>query len=247
MNEKKEISLINKLASYGLLQSLAKQEAEMSFINDFKMKNVPESLNKEKILDHLKKELNIEDNEKLEAWRASTLLKDEKRFFDFARLRYKRSLVIKDLISVSGESLFLKYKDRLDRVLYSLIRVRDEDEANNLYFLIDSKEAEFGEIAEKYSCGAESKTRGIIGPVDFTTPHPEIAARLRTCKPGELISPFKASEWFAIIRLEYRYESEYDEKTKSFLGSLILGSKSKEVTNQILNKYLLTGVPQRQE
>ena len=128
----------------------------------------------------------------------------------------------------------------LYRVLYSLIRVKDEDEANNLYYTIDSKEAEFGDIAEKYSCGPESKTRGIVGPVDFTTPHPEVAARLRTSNPGELLSPFKASDWFTIIRLEYRYESEYDEKTKSFLGSLILGSKSKIISDEIVSKYLET-------
>ena len=238
--EKVAIDLINKLANYGLLQSLAKQDAEISFVEEFTMKNYSESMNNEVIIDCLKKELKIEDDEKLNLWRKNTLLKDNDNFLNFARSRYKRSLVIKDLISTNGESLFLKYKDRLDRVLYSLIRVKDEDEANNLYYTIDSKEAEFGDIAEKYSCGPESKTRGIVGPVDFTTPHPEVAARLRTCNPGELLSPFKASEWFAIIRLEYRYESEYDEKTKSFLGSLILGSKSKSISDEIVSKYLET-------
>ena len=238
--EKASVDLINKLANYGLLQSLAKQDAEISFVEEFTMKNYSESMNNEVIIDCLKKELKIEDDEKLNLWRKNTLLKDNVNFLNFARSRYKRSLVIKDLISTNGESLFLKYKDRLDRVLYSLIRVKDEDEANNLYYTIDSKEAEFGDIAEKYSCGPESKTRGIVGPVDFTTPHPEVAARLRTSNPGELLSPFKASDWFAIIRLEYRYESEYDEKTKSFLGSLILGSKSKSISDEIVSKYLET-------
>lgn len=238
--EKVAVDLINKLANYGLLQSLAKQDAEISFVEEFTMKNYSESMNNEVIIDCLKKELKIEDDEKLNLWRKNTLLKDNVNFLNFARSRYKRSLVIKDLISTNGESLFLKYKDRLDRVLYSLIRVKDEDEANNLYYTIDSKEAEFGDIAEKYSCGPESKTRGIVGPVDFTTPHPEVAARLRTSNPGELLSPFKASDWFAIIRLEYRYESEYDEKTKSFLGSLLLGSKSKNISEKIVSKYLET-------
>ena len=231
------LDLMKKLASYGLLQSLAKQDAEMIFVDEFKIKNYPESMNPEKIINFLKEELNIKDDEKLELWKKQALLSNNSQFLDFARLRYKRSLVIKDLMSTSGESLFLKYKDRLDRVLYSLIRVKDEDEANDLYFSIESKEAEFGDIAEKFSCGPESKTRGIVGPVDFTTPHPEVASRLRTCKPGELISPFKASEWFAIIRLEYRYESEYDDKTKSFLGSLILGSKSKGKSQEIMQQF----------
>ena len=239
--ENKYLDLMNKLANYGLLQSLVKQDAEMMFVEEFKIKNYPESMNSETIINFLKEELNIEETEQLDQWRKQALLTDNSQFLDFARLRYKRSLVIKDLMSTSGESIFLKYKDRLDRVLYSLIRVKDEDQANDLYFSIESKEAEFGDIAEKFSCGPESKTRGIVGPVDFTTPHPEVAARLRTCKPGELISPFKASEWFAIIRLEYRYESEYDEKTKSFLGSLILGSKSKGKSQEIMQQFVDLG------
>lgn len=236
--ENKYLDLMNKLANYGLLQSLVKQDAEMMFVEEFKIKNYPESMNSETIINFLKEELNIEETEQLDQWRKQALLTDNSQFLDFARLRYKRSLVIKDLMSTSGESIFLKYKDRLDRVLYSLIRVKDEDQANDLYFSIESKEAEFGDIAEKFSCGPESKTRGIVGPVDFTTPHPEVAARLRTCNPGDLISPFRASEWFAIIRLEYRYESEYDDKTKSFLGSLILGSKSKNKSQEILQKFI---------
>ena len=122
------LDLMKKLASYGLLQSLAKQDAEMKFVEEFKMKNYPESMNLKKIINYLKEELNIKDDEKLEIWKKQALLTNNSQFLDFARLRYKRSLVIKDLMSTSGESLFLKYKDRLDRVLYSLIRVKDEDE-----------------------------------------------------------------------------------------------------------------------
>ena len=130
------LDLMKRLASYGLLLSLAKQDAEMIFVEEFKMKNYSESMNPEKIINFLKEELNIKDDEKLELWKKQALLTNNSQFLDFARLRYKRSLVIKDLMSTSGESLFLKYKDRLDRVLYSLIRVKDEDEANDLYFSI---------------------------------------------------------------------------------------------------------------
>ena len=43
------LDLMKKLASYGLLQSLAKQDAEMIFVDEFKMKNYPESMNPEKL------------------------------------------------------------------------------------------------------------------------------------------------------------------------------------------------------
>ena len=160
--ENKYLDLMNKLANYGLLQSLVKQDAEMIFVEEFKIKNYPESMNSETIINFLKEELNIEETEQLDQWRKQALLTDNSQFLDFARLRYKRSLVIKDLMSTSGESIFLKYKDRLDRVLYSLIRVKDEDQANDLYFSIESKEAEFGDIAEKFSCGPESKLAELL-------------------------------------------------------------------------------------
>ena len=230
--------LIEKLARYGILQGLTKQEAEDKFIRDFKLESTFEIMNKDKNSEFLKGELNLKDDDQLLSWREKTLLTDDKKFAEHARLRFKRGLVINELLKSSGESLFLRYKDRLDRVLYSLIRVENEDQSNELYYALDSNEYEFGDVAERFSCGPESKTRGIVGPVDLTTPHPEVAARLRTATPGMVLGPFKASEWFAIIRLEYRFESEYDEKTKSFLGSLLLGSKAKSISDEMFNSYI---------
>ena len=142
-----------------------------------------------------------------------------------------------EILKNVGESLFLRYKDRLDRVLYSLIRVESEDLAYKLYYEIESRELEFGDAAATHSCGPESKTQGIIGPVDLTTPHPEIAARLRTASTRQLFTPFKADNWFSIIRLEYRFESEYNEKTKQFLGNLLLNSKTNDLVKTISQKY----------
>ena len=45
--EKVSVDLINKLANYGLLQSLAKQDAEISYVEEFTLKNYSESMNNE--------------------------------------------------------------------------------------------------------------------------------------------------------------------------------------------------------
>ena len=97
---------------------------------------------------------------------------------------------------------------------------------------------EFGDIASEYSCGPEAKTQGIIGPVDLTTPHPEVAARLRTASARQLFPPFRADQWHTIIRLEYRFESEYNEQTRQFLGGLLLGSKTAELTKTISEQFM---------
>ena len=156
---------------------------------------------------------------------------------EYAKFRYKRRCIIDQLISGNGEALFLRYKDRLDRVLYSLIRVDSEDFAYHLYYQIESCELDFGEASRLYSSGPEAKTEGIIGPCDLTVPHPDIAARLRTANPKQIFSPFLIDKWYAILRLEYRFDSEYNENTKHFLGQLLLNTKVQSISNEIFKGY----------
>ena len=65
------------------------------------------------------------------------------------------------------ESYFLKRKDNLDTILYSLIRVRDMDLANELYLKIKDDNEDFQEIARQFSEGFEKNTGGLIGPVQL--------------------------------------------------------------------------------
>lgn len=138
---------------------------------------------------------------------------------------YRRKELREELVTASGETLFLRYKDKLDRVLYSLLRVEDPFHCQELFYSIEAGELTFAEAATLYSNGPESKTQGIVGPVDLTTPHPEIAARLRVAQAGHLIGPFQADQWHTIIRMEYRFDSEYNDATKTFLEDVCFKSQ----------------------
>jgi parvulin-like peptidyl-prolyl isomerase len=133
-----------------------------------------------------------------------------------------------DGIPGSEESLFLRFKDRLDRVLYGLIRVDNEALARDLFFAIEAGELRFGDAARLHSSGPEARTEGIVGPVDLATPHPEISSRLRVASPGELILPFKLEQWHIILRLDYRFEASLDPGTRQFLRDLSLRSQARE-------------------
>ena len=230
--------LLSLLAEYELLEPLAKAQAENSFVDRFELNMGDDLMTDQQAFDFLIHEINATSPEQLAAWRRSHGLTEDAVLLAYSRRLHKKSLVIQELLKGTGESLFLRYKDRLDRVLYSLIRVDSEDLAHALYFAIDNDEIHFGDAAAAYSAGPESKTQGIIGPVDLTTPHPEVAARLRTASPRQLFPPFKAEEWFVIIRLEYRFDSEFDDKTQKFLGSLLLSAKSKDSATSLLDSYL---------
>ena len=112
-----------------------------------------------------------------------------------------------------AEARFLARKEQLDLVVYSLLRVKDAYLARELYLRISGQEANFADLAFKYSLGKEANTKGIVGPVPMTQAHPALAERLRTSQPGELLEPFKIEEWWLVARLERFEAAKFDDKT----------------------------------
>jgi parvulin-like peptidyl-prolyl isomerase len=108
------------------------------------------------------------------------------------------------------ESYFLQRKQQLDRVIYSLIRVKDLGLAQELFFRIQEDERSFQEMAREHSLGPESQTGGLIGPVELSVPHPALAQKLCTAKPGQLLPPSRLHDWIIIVRLEKFIPAELD-------------------------------------
>lgn len=235
---KTDLSIIRILAMGNLLESYSSIQAELRYVNECNLNNQLKISDADAVKS-LMKELNINDLEILKNWQKITLLStDEKLLIEYAHFRFKRRCIIEELIESNSEALFLRYKDRLDRVLYSILRVSEQDLAYHLYYSIDSGEISFGEAATKYSEGPESKTQGILGPCDLTVPHPDISSRLRTAEPKKIFKPFPIDNWFIILRLEYRFDSELNESTKQILGKMLLNSKIRPVSEKI-NKETL--------
>ncbi|MBF2063766.1 MAG: peptidylprolyl isomerase [Calothrix sp. C42_A2020_038] len=115
------------------------------------------------------------------------------------------------------ESYFIQRKPKLDRVVYSLLRINDIGIAQELYFRIQEGEQTFQELASKYSQGAEAETGGLLGPVELATPHPALANLLATSQPGQLLPPTRLGEWFIILRLEKLIPAKLDEPTQQRL------------------------------
>ena len=105
-----------------------------------------------------------------------------------------------------AEARFLAKKEQLDRVVYSLLRVRDGFLARELYLRIAGREANFADLAAEHSQGPESKTKGIVGPVPLNQAHTALSERLRISQPGQLLEPFPIEDWWLVARLE-RYEA----------------------------------------
>lgn len=234
---------LRRLALHGTLNSLLRDLAEERLISlyPFSAEDLAKLANESLISDYLSN-LGVVDQSGLDQWCHKHLIDSPSQLADFVRYKFKKNLIVDRLLSENGETAFLKYKDRLDRVLYSVIRVPSEALAYHLFYAIDHDEISFSDAAEQFSDGVEARSAGIVGPVDLCTPHPEIASRLKRGRPGELFEPFKADEWFLVVSLLYRFESCYDDISRKTLGQLLFSAKvaefMPEVSKQLLRSHV---------
>ncbi|MDX2243908.1 MAG: peptidylprolyl isomerase [Leptolyngbyaceae cyanobacterium bins.302] len=142
--------------------------------------------------------------------------------------RYKRATWANKL-----EHHFLERKAKLDRVIYSLIRVRDIGTAQELYFRIQEGEEPFDKVAREHSQGVEAETGGLLGPVELGVPHPVIAKLLITSKPGQLVPPTRLGEWFVILRLEKFLPAQLDETMQQRLLNELFENWIKEEVSKV--------------
>ncbi|EDX86171.1 hypothetical protein S7335_3874 [Synechococcus sp. PCC 7335] len=115
------------------------------------------------------------------------------------------------------ESYFLERKAQLDQVTYSLIRTKNASLAQELYFRLNDDGASFAELASQYSEGQESKTGGVVGPVELNVPHPVLSKMLSVSKPKQLWPPTQIGEWLVITRLEQFEPAKFDENMRKRL------------------------------
>ena len=120
----------------------------------------------------------------------------------------------KALFEPEAAQHFERRKPALDRVVYSLLRVKEAGLARELWFRIKEGEASFADLAPKYASGNEVYTAGIVGPVAFGAMHPALAGVLKSARAGELLKPFAVAEWFLVARVDHHLPVEFDEAMK---------------------------------
>ena len=113
------------------------------------------------------------------------------------------------------EMHYLRRKAELDKVVYSLLRVQERTLAEELHQRITEGEADFTELAPRFSTGQERHTRGVIGPLPMAMAHAEIASRLRIGQPGQLWPPFPVADVWVVLRLEQQLPTRLNAETRS--------------------------------
>lgn len=108
------------------------------------------------------------------------------------------------------ETYFLQRKSQLDRVIYSLIRLKDGNIAQELFFRLQDGEQTFAELAAAYSQGPEAQTQGITGPVEVGSLPVTLGEMLAIAHPKQLLAPQQIGEWIVLVRLEKRLPAQLD-------------------------------------
>jgi parvulin-like peptidyl-prolyl isomerase len=114
-------------------------------------------------------------------------------------------------------SYFCQRKSQIDRVVFSMIRVKELDIAEELYFRLLTKESSFAELAPRYSTGMEAQTKGINGPVELGQIEPALANLLTTSQPAEVQPPLCINDWWLVVQLEVILPVQLNEQIRQRL------------------------------
>ena len=168
-------------------------------------------------------------------------LMDKEDLMRISSTKYKSNLFNMKLFGDKTEEFFKKRKEDLDQYIYSLIQVKDQNLAQELYLKLESNESEFSILASEYSLGPEKYKNGIEGPILLSNLNPKIKDVLKSLDKGCICEPFNLNDYWIVIRLEKIIQAEFNESIKNLLSNelfeLFLERLAREVIEEIKEKY----------
>ena len=213
INQEKSIP-VSKLRDWGLINIVRREVIIDELINNFPEPNEDE---KNILFKNWCMNSNIKSQEDLINWQKAQGISNKQ----WQNMVLRRHLWIKWCRKFFKEKInshYLKRKNQLDRVSYSLLRIKNEDLANELFLRIKESETTFKKAAEEFSEGPEKKVGGFLGPVPISQPHPLLSKLLQISKPKQLWPPKKLDNWWIIVRCEEIHNTKLDDELKSKLA-----------------------------
>ena len=217
------------LTKHGLLDSLIERMLVSDITN---MVTLTEEIQKAAINDFLRQQ-NAPSAEALNELISSSGLSEE-AFYEQLFRPARMAQLAKEEFGAKAEARFLSQTGRLDRVVYSLLRLSSQSQAQELYLRIAHGEANFSDLAGRYSQGMERNTNGVIGPVPLNQAHPTLSEKLRAARPGMLLEPFRIDRWWVVTRLERFAPASFDERMAEQMSMELLQEWLKEETGRHL-------------
>ncbi len=217
--------IVPLLKQYGILPQLAREVIIDRALADFPLTQ-EETI---QVYKQFYQEHKLNSEAELQSWLDTRGL--ERQYLDYLATRnIKLERFQKSTWGDKVEQYFIQRKAKLDRVIYSLIRVNDIGIAQELYFRIQEGEQSFSDLAREYSQGPEAQTGGILGPMELGVSHPILANMLASSQAGQLLPPARLGEWIVIVRLE------------KFMPALLDEAMQQRLINELFENWLQTQV-----
>lgn len=226
------VKFLRYLYENDILEALVKKELLNTKLSKLNLEKDEEIAIKSAFM----RQKNLEDDASFKEWINQELISESDLLHKIS-LPVKIGKYCKQTYSHIAHAHFLKRKSQLDKVVYSLIRVKDSFEAQEYYLRIKANECSFGEIAQNHSMGPEKLSCGIVGPVSIESGHPTLAVVLKATEPGQIKSPFRIDNWWLIVRVESFIEAKLDDSMENNMSNELfeidLSKETKEMMEGI--------------
>ena len=161
-------------------------------------------------------------------------------FLEKISLPLKRQYYSLQKFGSKAKNHFLKRKEKIDQITYSLIRVRNEDVAYDLYLRLEEKKSDFISLVQQFSEGPEKNNNGRIGPTSLSKINPILRELLENKIVGQVLEPVSIDNWWVVARLEERIDAVFDDAMKMLMANELfeewLHNESKKVTKSLLTE-----------
>ena len=210
-----------ELAKLGILEIFFKRK-----LKDYCIKNIQISINQEKqlkIIDNWKKINSIKSNSELEEWLyIYDLNMDE--WINLINSDYLWTLWCMNKYKDELAQYFIKRKDYLDLYYFTIIKVKSEEVADEIYLRIKENESTFEEIKNTFSYANENFHAEKKGPISIDKMEDSIASLIKIGDLNQLFQPKLSNGLWLILRKDNILKAEFNHQQKIKL-SLELGEK----------------------
>ena len=134
------------------------------------------------------------------------------------------------------EEQFLSSRGAHDKIIYSMLRVRNSALARELWIRIEENETTFAEAAQRFGEGPEASRNGLVGPMAIgKLAPPQLVKVLRRLQPGRVSPPHSMGDWTVLLRLEQLTPAKFDAKMRKLMLTSSLDELLDERVSMRLN------------
>lgn len=230
--------IINELKQESKLKAICQQILEKKIIQQTAQeRGIVVSLAEiQEEADQIRREMHLERAADTLAWLSVQLITAEDWEMGI-RDRLLRLKLQEFLFSQEVERFFAQNRLNFERVILYRITIPYAQLAHEIYYQIEEAEISFYEAAHLYDLDAKQRYQcGYVGAVQRWDLHPEIAARVFSANPGEVISPIQIEDQYHLLKVEEFIPAQLTTENRQIILSKLFAEWLEAEVNYALHQ-----------